>query len=289
MRIARTFAFILMLVLLSCSQQACRRQKMQEIVITPDIEKTHLQRNHIFGQVKEIKQTVYAYAPTDTLKENGQMVSQSIQRYSADGYLTSVITLSETGDTLTVRQVTYDVNARELKWEERDQRGKLLESCLYEYDINHFKVGEKHYRNDTLLLHISYKTDGKGNAIEINQQFDSYSLRNTVQYNEHGLVTRIDEYEPNGKPFKYITIEYDNYGDEVNRRVFKSGGDLIEYTFKEYDNEGRLLKKIFEDRRHDMQEVYIYSQHDDHGNWTCEEITKLGNIAFQRIREIIYY
>lgn len=286
MRIARTFAFILMLVLLSCSQQACRRQKMQEIVITPDIEKTHLQRNHIFGQVKEIWQTVYVL---DTLANEAQEVSRSVQHYSADGYLTSVVTLSRTGDTLMVRQVTYDGDARELKWEERDPSGKLLESCVYEYDINHFKVGEKHYRNDTLLLHISYKTDGKGNAIEINQQFDSYSLRNTVQYDEHGLVTRIDEFEPNGKPFKYITIEYDNYGDEVNRRVFKSGGDLIEYTFKEYDNEGRLLKKIFEDRRHDMQEVYIYSQHDAHGNWTCEEITKLGNIAFQRIREIIYY
>ena len=289
MRMARIFSYFLLLFLLSFAQLSCHRQKMQEIVITPDIEKTHLQRNHIFGQVKEIKQTVYAYAPTDTLKENGQIVSQSIQHYSADGYLTAIITLSETGDTLSVRQVTYDGNANELKWEERDPNGKLLESCIYEYDINHFKVGEKHYQNDSLILHITYKTDGLGNAIEITQQFDSYSLRNTVQYDEHGLVTRIDEFEPNGKPFKYITIEYDNYGDEANRRVFKSGNDLIEYTFKEYDNEGRLLKKIFEDRRHDMQEVYTYSQHDAQGNWTCEEITKLGNMAFQRIREIIYY
>ena len=286
MRITRTFPFILMLVLLTLSQQACRRQKMQEIVITPDIEKTHLQRNHIFGQVKEIWQTMYVL---DTLANEAQEVSRSVQHYSADGYLTSVVTLTETGDTLMVRQVTYDGDARELKWEERDRNGQLLESCIYEYDINHFKVGEKHYRNDSLIVHVTYKTDGKGNAIEIKQQFNDYTLRNTVQYDEHGLVTRIDEFEPNGKPFKYITIEYDNYGDEVNRRVFKTGDQLIEYTFKEYDNDGRLMKKIFEDRRHDMQEVYTYSNHDEHGNWTREEITKFGYKAYQRNREFIYY
>lgn len=288
MRITRTFPFILMLVLLTLSQQACRRQKMQEIVITPDIEKTHLQRNHIFGQVKEIWQTIYVL---DTLASEAQEVSRSVQHYSADGYLTSVVTLTETGDTLMVRQVTYDGDARELKWEERDRNrnGQLLESCIYEYDINHFKVGEKHYRNDSLIVHVTYKTDGKGNAIEITQRYNDYTLRNTVQYDEHGLVTRIDEFEPNGKPFKYISIEYDNYGDEVNRRVFKTGDQLIEYTFKEYDNDGRLMKKIFEDRRHDMQEVYTYSNHDEHGNWTCEEITKFGYKAYQRNREFIYY
>lgn len=289
MQIGRTITYYILLTLFAGIAISCGRKTQQEIIITPEIEKNHLQLNHIFGQVKEITQEVWAYGPVDSLRNNGTLVATTIQRYSADGYLTSVISIDEYGDTVSIRTINYDGDARELNWEEKNNAGEIIESCQYLYDMNHFKVGEKHFKGDSLTVYIKYKTDGLGNPIEIVQQYDQFELTNRVTYNTDGLTARIDEFEPNGKLFKYITIEYDNYGDEVNRRAFKAGDQLIEYTYTEYDNEGRMLKKIFEDRLHEMQEVYVYSEHDSQGNWTKEEINKLGNIAFQRVRKYIYY
>lgn len=289
MNLGRTITYIILFTLVVGLLFSCGRKPQQEITIIPDVEKNHLQRNHIFGKVKEITQKVYAFEPSDSLHISGQLVATAIQKYSADGYLTSVISLDECGDTVSVKTINYDGNARELKWEEKNVKGELIASCQYLYDMNHFKVGEKHFQGDSLTMDIRYKTDGIGNPIEIVQHHNQFDLLNKVSYNADGLIARIDEFEPNGNLFKYVTIEYDNYGDEVNRRAFKAGNQLIEYTYTEYDNEGRLLKKIFEDRLHDMQEVYVYSEHDSQGNWTKVDIAKLGNVAFQRVREYVYY
>ena len=59
---------LLLTVLLSASLLlgGCRH-KPDPIVITPDIEKNHLQRNHIYGNVKTIYTDTY-YLMDDSLK-----------------------------------------------------------------------------------------------------------------------------------------------------------------------------------------------------------------------------
>ena len=121
------------------------------------------------------------------------------------------------------------------------------------------------------------------------RHYDGYSVRNTSRYNAQGLLSRIDEYEPSGKLFKYVTIEYDNYGDEVNRRAFKGENDLIEYTYTQYQENGALRKVLFEDRLHHSKEQYEYAGHDQLHNWMSEMRYQDNKLIYKRIRTYIYY
>lgn len=284
---------LLLMALLLLS--GCRR-KPAEIVIVPDSQKNHLQRNHIFGSVKEI--TTYTLLPEEnvTLSDSLQLdslrfdtLSIVIQHYSKDGYLLDYYKLSPAQDTLSVRTFTYHKDARADQWKEFYPGGTDTVVCRYEYDMNDFLSAEKVYANDSLMSQVTYKTDGAGNVIEMVRYYEGYSVRNTSQYNAQGLLSRIDEYEPSGKLFKYVTIEYDNYGDEVNRRAFKGENDLIEYTYTQYREDGALQKVLFEDRLHHSKEQYEYADYDQQKNWKNEIRYKDKQLIYKRIRTYIYY
>lgn len=272
------------------------RHKMTEIVIVPDCQKNHLQRNHIFGNVKEM--VTYTLLPEDKVPLTDSLcvdslrfdtVSIVIQHYSKDGYLLDYYKLSARRDTLTVRVFNYHNDARADSWIEYYPGETDTVRCQYEYDMNDFLSAEKVYANDSLMSHVAYKTDGEGNVIEMVRYYDGYSVRNTSKYNAQGLLSRVDEFEPSGKLFKYVTIEYDNYGDEVNRRAFKGENDLIEYTYTQYRDDGALQKVLFEDRLHHSKEQYEYAGHDQQKNWTSELRSKNKQLIYKRIRTYIYY
>ena len=272
------------------------RQKPAEIVIVPDSQKNHLQRNHIFGQVKEL--TTYTLLPsesymlTDSISLDSlsfDTVSIVIQHYSPDGYMLDYCKLSPAHDTLVMRLFAYHSDARADYWKEFYPGETDTVLCRYEYDMNDFLAAEKVYANDSLMLQTTYKTDGEGNVIEMVRHYDGYSVRNTSRYNAQGLLSRIDEYEPSGKLFKYVTIEYDNYGDEVNRRAFKGENDLIEYTYTQYQENGALRKVLFEDRLHHSKEQYEYAGYDQSHNWMSEMRYKDKELIYKRIRTYIYY
>ena len=279
------------LVLLS----GCKR-KPAEIVIVPDVQKNHLQRNHIFGNVKEI--ITYTLLPEEAVSQADSLqmdtvrfdtVSVVIQQYSKDGYLLAHYKLSPQRDTLVVRLFSYRNDAKTDYWKEFYPGTTDTVVCRYEYDMNDMLSAEKVYANDSLMSHTAYKTDGEGNVVEMIRYYDGYSVRNTSQYNAQGLLSRIDEFEPSGKLFKYVTIEYDNYGDEVNRRAFKGENDIIEYTYTQYKQDGSLLKVLFEDRLHHGKEEYVYERHDAQRNWTVETRFKEKNLIYKRTRNYIYY
>ncbi len=283
--------FLLSLLLLG----ACR-QKKTDIVIVPDAQKNHLQRNHIYGKVKEI--TSYTLVCDPNLMTSDTLVSDSlrfdtayifIQQYSPDGYLLATYKLSPQHDTLLARTFSYYPDARQKGWSEYNYQNGTRVSCQYEYDMNDYLSAEKISTDDSLLMKTTYKTDGAGNVVEMLRHYEGYSLKNTSQYNELGLLTRINEYDPSGKVYKYVTIEYDNYGDEVNRRAFKGENDLIEYTYTQYNQDGSLLKVLFEDRIHHSKEQYDYSAYDRQKNWTIETRTKDKQLIYKRIRNYIYY
>lgn len=279
------------LVLLS----GCRR-KPAEIVIVPDAQKNHLQRNHIFGNVKEM--ITYTLLPEEAVSQADSLqmdtvrfdtVSVVIQQYSKDGYLLAYYKLSPQHDTLVVRLFSYRSDAKTDCWKEFYPGTTDTVVCRYEYDMNDMLSAEKVYANDSLMSHTAYKTDGEGNVVEMIRYYDGYSVRNTSQYNAQGLLSRIDEFEPSGKLFKYVTIEYDNYGDEVNRRAFKGENDIIEYTYTQYQQDGSLQKVLFEDRLHHSKEEYVYERHDEQRNWTVETRFKEKNLIYKRTRTYIYY
>lgn len=285
-----TLMLSLLLLLLGC------RHKTAEIVIIPDVQKNHLQRNHIFGNVKEMM--TYTLLPREKVAMSDSLVLDSlafdtvslfIQHYSPDGFLLDYCKLSPAHDTLVVRLFAYHGDARVDYWKEFYPGGTDTVVCRYEYDMNDFLAAEKVFTNDSLMLQTSYKTDGAGNVIEMVRHYEGYSVRNTSHYNAQGLLSRIDEYEPSGKLFKYVTIEYDNYGDEVNRRAFKGENDLIEYTYTQYQQDGSLQKVLFEDRLHHSKEQYEYAGHDQQKNWTCELLSKNKQLIYKRIRTYIYY
>lgn len=282
---------LLSLLLLS----ACR-QKPSEIVIVPDAQKNHLQRNHIFGQVKELcTYTLISEVPVsqnDTLALDTlsfDTVSLMLQHYSPDGYLLDYCKMTPQRDTLVVRLFAYHPDARVDYWKEFYPGEADTVICRFEYDMNDFLSAEKVYIDDSLMQQTSYKTDGEGNVIEMVRHYDGYAVRNTSQYNAQGLLTRIDEFEPSGKLFKYVTIEYDNYGDEVNRRAFKGENDLIEYTYTQYREDGAIKKVLFEDRLHHNKEQYDYAGYDPQKNWTSETRYKNKKLQYKRIRTYIYY
>lgn len=273
----------------------CKR-KPAEIVIIPDVQKNHLQRNHIFSQVKEL--CTYTLVPENSVAQNDTLaldslrfdtVSVMVQHYSPDGYLLDYCKMTPQGDTLAVRIFGYHADARADYWKEFYPGEPDTVVCHYEYDMNDFLSAEKICVRDSVLSTVSYKTDGEGNVVEMVRHYDGYSVRNTSKYNAQGLLIRIDEFEPSGKLYKYVTIEYDNYGDEVNRRAFKGENDLIEYTYTQYQDNGALLKVLFEDRLHNDKEQYVYAGHDQQKNWTLETRYKNKKLQYKRIRTYIYY
>jgi len=279
-----SFLFLFLLVIFSFSF-SCKR-KTTEIVIIPDALKNHLQRARFFGNVNTVETDTYYYSNIDSLY---LFSSKNIQLYSSDGFLIQVLVLDINNDTVSKRILYYLPDAKEDYWLDFNYRDGSVTKDTFIYDRNGFKSEEYFLLNDSLLYKIQYKTDAIGGVIEMKRLLADYHLTNKIYYNAHGLVERIEEYDPQNKMYKYIKLEYDNYGDEVNRRAFKHNNELIEYTYTQFSSEGFLLKVIFEDRLHNMREDKIYTQHDNAKNW-MEEVSLRGNDTIRkRVRVIDYY
>lgn len=268
-----------MLLLLGC------KKKAEEIVIVPDAQKNHLQRNRLLGNVKT--QQIETYILTeDSIKK---ILNTKLFYYSSDGFLTQYFILNEDNDTVSERNISYNPNSTENYWIEKESELGTFRKCQYKYDINGYLAGEQYFANDSLLYTVDYKTDGIGGIVEMKRNFPDYSIRNHYQYNEQGLVVRVDEYDPAGNLYKYITYEYDNFGDEVNRRAFKGKNQLIEYTYSQYDDDGKILKIIYEDCLHSIREIRTYSEHDANGNWVLENYSRNDKNIYFRKQTITYY
>ena len=293
---------ILILTFVACLS-GCRK-KPAPIVITPDIEKNHLQRNHIFGNVKELgTATFYVQRDSIPVKDTADLKrlmalcdsvcevsdrASSIQRYTSDGWLMEFIKLSES-DTILRRTYTYDKEAHITGWDEFDADGTQVTHGNYTYDRNGFLVGEQIFQGDSMVMSFNHTTDGIGNAIRTVQTFGGYKTTLENNYNEQGLVTEIIEHEPNGKVFKTAKIEYDNYGDEVNRCVYKAGNQMIEYTYTEYAQDGRVRKVIYEDKLHHVKEFHYFFNYDANKNWQTEVCAVDGQIVYVKKRTFEYY
>lgn len=275
------------------------KKKPAAIVIVPDVEKNHLQRNHNFGEIKYLN--TYSYflqndslpaADTADIKKLLGSAAPDLtasQFYTSDGYLLRYVKLGKSHDTLIVRDYHYSSDAKISAWEEYDSTRTLLTSGKYIYDRNRFLSEEKVFKDDSLVMSFKYTTDGIGNIIAAVQSFGNFQTKTESKYDENGLVTQIVEYEPNGKVFKTAKIEYDNYGDEVNRCVYKAGDQMIEYTYNKYDKYGRIRQTIYEDRIHDVKEYHYFFDFDKQKNWRYEVCVVDNLIVYVKERKIIYY
>ena len=289
---------ILTFAVLACVCGGCRK-KPAPIVIVPDIEKNHLQRNHIFGNVKYLEtETYYVQADSisvaDTVRLKELMAEltadiSALQYYTSDGYLLQFLKFNHLKDTVLRRSYTYDDEANVQHWEEYDSTGTMVTHGDYLYDRNHFLSGEQIFQGDSMVMSFAHTTDGIGNIIRTVQSFGGYKTTLENKYNEQGLVTEIVEREPNGKVFKTAKIEYDNYGDEVNRCVYKAGNQMIEYTYTEYAQDGRVRKVIYEDKLHHVKEFHYYFDYDANKNWQTEVCAVDDQIVYVKQRSFEYY
>lgn len=285
MYMKKIFGFFLLISIIGVS---CK-PKETPIEIIPDIQKNHLQRNHLFGDVKEITTEKYIMVNNSDSIAEEKHLSTTIQKYSTDGLLTAVITLNQDKDTLFMEKIFYSKDAKVVSSQKTDQANKVIAETTYQYDRNGFKTEEKYIENDQVYMTILYKNDDKGNAIEMTQKRDSITLTNKLRYDSNGLISQIEQYDPFGKLFKYITYEYDNYGDEVNRRVFNQNNKQIEFTYTVYNQKGHLQKILYEDLIHGIKTLTEYSGHDSKGNWTIGTYKKQNQIIYKQKRTILYY
>ena len=266
----------------------CHRHKAT-ITIVPDFAKNHLQREHLYGNVRTITDSMfYSLNIPDSLLP-GDLVSVTSYRYSADGWLNQVVKMSADGDTMTNRLMHYDAHAKLVRDELFDSTRRCIEYTVYENDERGYRVKEEHFAGDVLLQTILYQNDAFGNLIGMTVQTDEYTMTRKYTNNELGLVVRVDEYDPDGKLFKYVTMEYDNYGDIVNRNVHRDDGQLREFTHTQYADNGALLKIVNENHLSKVNEVREFSGHDVQKNWTRSLRKNGGRTVFTVKREIEYY
>ena len=154
------------------------KKKPTPIVITPDIEKNHLERNHIFGKVKSLEtETFNLQRDSLSVKDTADLkkllaacdslcdvpdYSSSSQRYTSDGYLLEFVKHGHIGNAY-YRTYTYDNEARITAWNEYGYDSTLVSHGTYTYDRNGFLVGEKVYQGDSLVMSFAHTTDGIGN------------------------------------------------------------------------------------------------------------------------------
>jgi hypothetical protein len=298
------YQFLVFVILLMTIAAGCRK-KPAPIVITPDIEKNHLQRNHIFGEVKELETATYnlqgdslSVKDTADLKELMALcdsvcgytrTARSSQYYTSDGWLLHFCKYKGLEDTALYRQYAYNDKAKIEHWEEFDADGAMVTHGTYTYDRNGFLASEQVFQGDSLVMSFAHQTDGIGNIIRTTQSFGGLQTKVEYKYSDLGLVTQITEYEPDGKVFKTAKIEYDNYGDEVNRCVYKSGNQMIEYTYTEYAQDGRVRKLIYEDKLHHVKEFHYFFDYDSHKNWQTEVCAVDNQIVYVKQRKFTYY
>lgn len=291
----RSFLLViaLLMILTGC------KKKPDPIVIIPDSQKNHLQRNHVFGIVRNIEtKTYYVDQDSLTLADTNRIAAliskrkpdfSTWQRYSADGFLMHFTKFNQSKDTLLRQVYYYDWKALLRRWEEFDSTGTVVTHGKYIYDRNNFISGEQVFQGDSVVMAFTYTTDGIGNIIRTSQAYGDYTTFTETKYNANGQVEKIIEHEPNGKVFKTVKIEYDNYGDEVNRCVYKAGDQMLEYTYNTYSQEGKQLKTIYEDKIHHVKETSLYSNYDEQNNWLMEVKVRNNRILSIRTRRIIYY
>lgn len=296
--IVRHVRLFILITLLVAICAGCKK-KPDPIVITPDVRKNHLQRNHIYGGVKIIKTSTYYLAADSIMVEDTANISKLLkgrkpdiittQQYTSDGYLLQFVKFNQQKDTLLKRDYHYNDLALTTRWEEYDSTGIMVTRGKYLYDRNHFLCGEQVFNGDSIAIAFAYNTDGIGNITSITQSMGDYTMHTENKYNKDGQVVKIVEYEPNGRVFKTVKLEYDNYGDEVNRCVYKAGDKMIEYTYNQYSQEGKQLKTIYEDKIHHLKETHYFFDHDRYCNWQIEVLVRDNQIISIRKRQITYY
>lgn len=278
--------FVCSLLLVGCAKNK------NSITIIPQAQKNHLQVESLKGQVKSLVEYKYASADqTGEKTDSSQLLSITHKFYSADGYLNRVVIMNNQHDTISVRRIYYDDNAKMIRDELFDSLGVRIQYTLYENDKHGFRVKESRYANDSLIQTLGYKNDGYGNPLEITLVSEAFSQKIKYAYNEVGLPLQVDEYDPDGQIFKYVTMEYDNYGDLVNKRVYRKDGIMLEYTHIQMNEKGEWQKQVYESLLPglNLTEVTEFSNHDGEGNW-LRKVRKIDNKAyFINTRIIEYY
>lgn len=267
----------------------CHTREVRETAtVVPMTMRPTAQTDNILGKVKctvEKKYMNLGYLDSTVL------YAIHYQYFTKDGWLTDDVILNDVEDTVFHTHVTYSADGKMVRSDTYDSTGTLSEHVVYEVDAHGYRTKESVYQGDSLVREMLYQNDAYGNVLKTTVR-TAYDIVMTYSYDasQPGLPVRIDEVGPDGTTFMYITIDYNQRGDVVNRRAFSGGGQEAENSHTQYGDKGELLKQTHQVTLKNLQkqDVSTFENHDKFGNWQ-KQVTKRQGVPYFEIERTIQY
>ncbi len=289
-KIKMKLRYFFILCILAVTFSACHSKESHDTTtIVPLSMQSTAQTDNILGQVKCTIEKKYMNIG---FMDSTVLYAIHYQYFTKDGWLTDDVILNDVEDTVYHTHVTYNDAGKMVRSDTYDSTGTLTEHVIYEVDAHGYRTKESVYQGDSLVRELLYQNDAYGNALKTTVR-TAYDIVMTYSYDSSlpGLPVRIDEAGPDGTTFMYITMDYNERGNVVNRRAFSGGGAEAESSHTQYGNKGELLKETHQVTLKNLQkqDVSTYEGHDKFGNWTKQSTKRQGVPYFVIERTIQYY
>lgn len=265
-----------------------KKEVTQTTTVVPLSLRTTAQTDNLLGQVKstvEKKYMAIGYLDSTVL------YAIHYKFYSKEGWLVDDVILNADSDTVFHTHVSYDDKGRMKRSDMYDSTGMLREHTEYEVDAHGYRTKETYYVGDSIARVMTFKNDAYGNVLQTVVK-TAYEITMNYSYDAAmpGLPVRIDELGPDGNMFMYITMDYNDRGDLVNRRAFSSNGAEAESSHAQYGDRGEILKESHQISLKNLGkfDMSTYENHDTHGNW-LKQVTTRQNVPYFTIERTIQY
>lgn len=280
---------LLLLIAVAALLFSCHGKKTEEVGVQPLAKQTTLQADGVMGKVKLIIEKKYMRIPTT---DSVALYAIHYQYFNENGWILKDVITNDANDTIFNTHVTYNAQGIMVKRETCDSTHSITEHTDFQIDKNGYRIKETTYKGDSLATEITYKNDAAGNVLEMSVQTTNLCiLKYTYDGPFYGLPTRIDQCGHDGRMFMYITMDYNDRGQLVNRRAFSANGAEVESSHSQYAENGALMKQTHELMLQSLQkrDLCTFENHDKYGNWLKQKMLRQGELHYIIERTIEYY
>ncbi|PLW93224.1 MAG: hypothetical protein C0592_06820 [Marinilabiliales bacterium] len=172
------------------------------------------------------------------------MMSIEECKYDSSGNVTEINSTTNDSIDLTIFFM-YDEHGSVIKHVLIQNGDTIIKHNEYEYDSENRVIKSTHFESDDfeeINETRTYKYDNNGNLVEIINTSNIIGTLKTVNiFNEDNILVRIETYE-NGKI--HMEVEYDDYYNEVNRKIYSNGVLQKEMKYEyEFDKNGNWISR----------------------------------------------
>ena len=226
-------------------------------------KKSDFQKEGLFGNVKEVKQTLYAAS-----EKFGEVIQGNKKESDKDNFMQ-----------------TFNEKGNKIDWLIYLKENVKFQKHNYMYIDTTGRMEENLYRPDgSLDWKIIYKYDDKGNQTEDNWYAPNGNLCKKIiyKYNDKGNIMDANYYNIEGDLSCKYVYKYDDLGKEIEQSKYSQSGFLFWKRLYKYDEKGRL-SETYEYKTDGKLKSNINYKYDDKGNQT--EITEYktdGGLEFRK-------